>query len=229
MIKFASKHEDNEIKKRLKEISYWNYPFQIGNVIAESHHDQNDIEFKLRSIPTDLTGKNFLDIGTNEGYFSFVAEQRGANRILAIDNVVQSGWGPDKNFKAVKELIGSKCEFRELSVYDLDAINEKFDVVFFMDVYYHLENPLLALRKIFPKVKDFLLFGGYVLEDKFLRVENDKPVMYLFRPRELNPLDNTNVWGATLGCMQRMLELTGFKNIELIEKYNSRAIFKAYV
>jgi tRNA (mo5U34)-methyltransferase len=40
---------------------------------------------------------------------------------------------------------GLELELRQLSVYDVAALGERFDVVLFMGVLYHLRHPLLAL------------------------------------------------------------------------------------
>jgi len=43
------------------------------------------------SLP-DLTGRSVLDIGAWDGYYSFLAERRGASRVVALDHYV---WGVD--------------------------------------------------------------------------------------------------------------------------------------
>ncbi len=219
------KLSDDKIREKIKDIPFWNFPFVLGNVKVTGQQPEGYLEWKLKCIPKDLSGKSFLDIGSNEGYFSFKAEEWGAKKVLAIDSH-QASW-VKKNFEVVKEILDSKCEFLEMSVYDIDKL-ENFDVVFCMDVYYHLEDPIMALRKIFSKVNDYLIFGGYIIDEKFLKIDDDKPVMYLFKPYELNPVDATNVWGATTGCLIKMLELVGFKKVEVLGKFHGRAIFKAY-
>ena len=47
---------------------------------------------------------------------------------------------------------GVELEFRELSVYDVGALGERFDIVLFMGVLYHLRHPLLALDLIHEHV-----------------------------------------------------------------------------
>src|SRR5690606_31913710 len=50
-------------------------------------------------------------------------------------------------------------EFDKLSVYDVGAIGERFDIVLFMGVLYHLRHPLLALDLIHEHVaRDVLVF-----------------------------------------------------------------------
>ena len=219
------KFNDDEIREKIKDIPFWNFPFVLGNVKVTGQQPEEYLEWKLKNIPKDLSGKSFLDIGANEGYFSFKAEERGAKKVLAID-AHQAPWAK-KNFEVVKEILDSKCEFLDLSIYDIDKL-ENFDVIFCMDVYYHLEDPLMALRKIFSKVNDYLIFGGYIIDERFLKIDDDKPVMYLFKPRELTPVDDTNVWGATTGCLKKMLELVGFKKVEVLGKWNERVMLKAY-
>ena len=46
------------------------------------------------------------------------------------------------------EVEGLDVEFRQMSVYDVAALAERFDVVFFIGVLYHLRHPLLALDLI---------------------------------------------------------------------------------
>src|SRR5690606_33263617 len=50
-------------------------------------------------------------------------------------------------------------EFAKLSVYDVGTLGERFDVVLFMGVLYHLRHPLLALDLIREHVAgDMLVF-----------------------------------------------------------------------
>jgi len=48
-------------------------------------------------------------------------------------------------------------EFRNLSVYDVAQLGERFDVVLFMGVLYHLRHPLLALDTLYEHVVGGLL------------------------------------------------------------------------
>ena len=57
------------------------------------------------------------------------------------------------------KVCGLDIEFRQLSVYDVGALGERFDVVLFMGVLYHLRHPLLALDLIHEHVAgDLLVF-----------------------------------------------------------------------
>jgi tRNA (mo5U34)-methyltransferase len=107
------------------------------------------------AVPEDLTGKTVLDIGCNGGFYSLEMKRRGADRVLAIDS--------DERYldqaRLAAEVTGAEIEFRNLSVYDVAAIGERFDLVLFMGVFYHLRHPLLALDLIHDHVAaDLLVF-----------------------------------------------------------------------
>ena len=104
----------------------------------------NDIEWLMDKVgvPEDLTGLSVLDIGTCNGGAAFLAEQRGARRVVGVDIYDPEWFGFDKLAAAV----GSKVEFVKTSVYELPTtVAEKFDVVLCLGVVYHLRHPLLAV------------------------------------------------------------------------------------
>jgi tRNA (mo5U34)-methyltransferase len=96
----------------------------------------------------DMRDKSVLDLGCWDGYWSFYAEQRGARRVLATDDNTQN-WAGSAGLLLAKELFGSNIETRlEVSVYDLSSIEEQFDVIFCLGLYYHLYDPLYAFSQI---------------------------------------------------------------------------------
>ena len=52
---------------------------------------------------------------------------------------------------------GQDVELRQLSVYEVGRLGERFDLVLFMGVFYHLRHPLLALDLIHQHVADDLM------------------------------------------------------------------------
>ena len=96
-----------------------------------------------------------LDIGCNAGFYALEMKRRGAGRVVAIDH--------DERYlaqaKLAAEVSGADIEFRQLEVYDVGALGERFDLVIFMGVLYHLRHPLLALDLIREHVAgDLMLF-----------------------------------------------------------------------
>lgn len=54
--------------------------------------------WEIADLPDDLTGKTVLDIGTTNGASAFMAERRGAERVVAVDILDQDHFG----FRSVK-------------------------------------------------------------------------------------------------------------------------------
>jgi tRNA (mo5U34)-methyltransferase len=59
--------------------------------------------------------------------------------------------------RAAAMVNGFDIEFYQLSVYDIARLGERFDVVLFLGVLYHLRHPLLELDLISQHVVDDLL------------------------------------------------------------------------
>jgi 2-polyprenyl-3-methyl-5-hydroxy-6-metoxy-1,4-benzoquinol methylase len=107
------------------------------------------------ALPESLEGKSVLDIGCNGGFYSLEMKRRGAARVLGVD--YDDVYLNQARFAA--EVLGAEIEFAKLSVYDVATLGERFDLVIFMGVFYHLRHPLLALDLIHEHVaRDLLLF-----------------------------------------------------------------------
>ena len=172
------------------------------------------------AIPSDLSGQTVLDIGCNAGFYSIEMKRRGAARVLGVDT--DERYLAQARFAA--EVLGLDIEFRVLSVYDVAQLGEKFDVVIFMGVLYHLRHPLLALDLIREHVtRDLLVFQsmqrgnvsepGPVPEDQdFLQTDMfarpDFPAMYFIEQRYCG--DPSNWWIPNRACAEAMLRSAGF-------------------
>jgi tRNA (mo5U34)-methyltransferase len=102
-------------------------------------------KLSMLEIPADLTGKSVLDIGCSEGFFAREVERRGASHIVGIDTAPGLS---DKN-ALLKEITGSRFEFREQTVSDLaPETSGIFDLIIFLSVFQHLDFPFQALNLI---------------------------------------------------------------------------------
>jgi tRNA (mo5U34)-methyltransferase len=117
-----------------------------GTETAPNHFLGDFPRYKWRALaphlPERLDGWTTLDIGCNAGYYSFELARRNA-KVVGIDveplYLRQARW-------AARELgLENAVEFRQMQVYDLAGEAEKFDLVLFMGVFYHLRYPLLGL------------------------------------------------------------------------------------
>jgi tRNA (mo5U34)-methyltransferase len=223
----ARRWTPDQIERRVRELAPWFHNMDLGGVrTAPDHflHDYPANKFSsfAHAIPADLKGASVLDIGCNAGFYSIEMKRRGAGRVLGVDS--DDRYLAQARFAAEVTGYHDDIEFRKLSVYDLGAIGERFDVVIFMGVLYHLRHPLLALDLIHEHVaKDMLIFQSmqrgstdveHVEPDyDFWQIEHfarpGYPKMYFIEHKYAH--DQTNWWAPNAACVEAMLRSAGFE------------------
>lgn len=145
-------------------------------------------------LPVNLSGKTFLDVGSNDGFYSFEAENRGAKEVYAADlyktNVINgssagTGW-PIEGIELAKTFKKSTINIKSISVYNLNDLGQKFDYVFVSDVLSWLSDINLAIKVLSDVTENTLIIrDGFINEHNeqpYLRYEVDKP--FLYRPNK---------------------------------------------
>lgn len=213
------------IRARVNELGNWFHNLNLRGVqTAPNHFLGNYPEAKWQSfanaIPQDLSGKTVLDIGCNAGFYSIEMKRRGADRVVGVD--FDETYLAQARFAA--EVCQAEIEFRQLSVYDVARLGEKFDVVLFMGVFYHLRHPLLALDLIHEHVaKDLFIFQSMQRgSDEIEPVKSDYhfwqtdifeqpafPRMSFIENRYAG--DPTNWWIPNRACAEALLRSAGFE------------------
>lgn len=220
------------LRAQVAALAPWFHNIDLGGglVTAPDHFLGDYPRFKFArfaaALPADLTGKSVLDIGCNAGFYSVEMVRRGAGRVVGIDS--------DERYLAQARLVSETLgyggiEFRNLSVYDVAALGERFDLVIFMGVLYHLRHPLLALDLIREHVAgDRLLFQTMQRgSNEVIDVPEDHPfhVPGTFAPSPIfdDPAypkmhfierryagDWTNWWAPNRAASEAMLRAAGF-------------------
>ncbi len=213
-----------EIQHRVRQLGKWFHNINLRGIQTAPEHFLGDYPtFKWRqferSIPSDLSGKSVLDIGCNGGFYSIEMKKRGADRVVAID--MDDEYLSQARFAA--EVLDLDIEFHNLSVYDVAELNEKFDVVLFMGVLYHLRHPLLALDLIREYVADDLFIfqslqrgssevfdpkPNYPFSERDIFEEPGFPKMFFIENKYSD--DPTNWWFPNRACVEAMLRSSGF-------------------
>jgi tRNA (mo5U34)-methyltransferase len=213
-----------QIHERVAELGDWFHNLDLGGIKTAPSHPLGDyptckwLRF-AHAIPGDLRGKTVLDIGCNAGFYSIEMKRRGAARVLGIDS--NEGYLAQARFAG--EILGVDIELKQMSIYEIGRLEEKFDVVLFMGVFYHLRHPLLALDLIHEHVaNDTLVFQSMlrgsedvlpVAEDYDFWTKNvfDDPAypkMHFVENRYAG--DPTNWWIPNRACVEAMLRSSGF-------------------
>ena len=114
-------------------------------------------------LPRDLTGWRALDIGCNAGFYTFELARRGAT-VTGIDHdehyLRQARWA------AAQFAVQERVQFRRQSVYELAGTAQRYDLILFMGVLYHLRHPLLALDLVAEHAEKLVVLQTLTLEDE---------------------------------------------------------------
>jgi tRNA (mo5U34)-methyltransferase len=216
------------IRERIAELGDWFHNLDLQGVPTAPNHFLGDYPRAKWStfshaIPADLTGKSVLDIGCNAGFYSLEMKRRGAERVVAID--CDDRYLAQAKFAA--EVCGADIDFRRLSVYEIPQLGERFDLVLFMGVLYHLRHPLLALDLIHEyAARDLLVFqsmqrgstdveplaGDYHFWETEIFARPGYPTMYFVEKRYAG--DPTNWWIPNRACAEAMLRSSGFEILD---------------
>lgn len=213
-----------QIEKKVNELGPWFHNLSLQGVQTAPDHFLGDYpSFKWRNfkdaLPRDLTGLSVLDIGCNGGFYSIQMKLRGAKRVLGIDH--DEVYLNQANFAA--KVLGLDIAFEQLSVYEVAQLKERFDLVLFMGVFYHLRHPLLALDLIRQyATKDWFVFQSmlrgnpgvasiapdYPFTETAIFDRPDYPKMHFVEHEYTG--DPTNWWIPNRACAEAVLRSAGF-------------------
>jgi len=220
------KPSSREIARQIAALGPWFHNLHLpdGTQTAPDHSLGDFPDFKWRKIspfiPSDLSGWHVLDVGCNAGFYSFELARRGA-LVSAIDinplYLRQAHW-------AAKHLgLADRITFQRRQVYDLARDHTRFDLVWFMGVFYHLRYPLLALDILAAKTKRLLLFQSLTmpgnapdprledlaLDDRAVLCRAGWPKMAFIEMKLAS--DPTNWWAPNRSGAQALLRSSGLR------------------
>jgi tRNA (mo5U34)-methyltransferase len=215
----------DDIRREVEALGPWFHNLDLNGIQTAPDHFLGDYpSTKWRqfadALPKDLSGQTVLDIGCNAGFYAMEMKRRRADRVVAIDS--EEEYLRQARFAA--DLNALDIEFRALSVYDVGALRERFDIVLFMGVLYHLRHPLLALDLVHEHVaRDLLVFQSMQRgspETAFIESDYDfwqeahfnepaYPKLHFVENRYSH--DPTNWWIPNRSCAEAMLRSSGFE------------------
>jgi tRNA (mo5U34)-methyltransferase len=214
-------------------VPFWWHSIDLGDgVVTQGHKSPELLENEWANARLgDLSGKSVLDLGAWDGWFSFAAERYGASRVVALDHYVwkleltEHGVPGDQplasgdavpgrvGFDVAHRALNSRVEpvVADLETADLTGLGE-FDVVLFLGVLYHMQNPVSVLRKLRALTRGLL-----VLETEAVVIRGyEHTAMCEFYPGiELNN-DVTNWWAPNARAVEGMCRAAGFADVTTI-------------
>ena len=223
----CGKWTKKKIENELKKYPEWYHTFDLGYGIKTQgiwrategmeERKHNVLYPVLDLCGGSFKGKTILDIGCNEGFWSFEALRHGADCVVGIDG--RSIFVQKANF--LRNVYGfHNVEFKHLTAYQISKELGDFDIVFFFGVLYHLSEPVNVLRRIHSITRELLVVDTGV--DRYRPYWDNILVTY----REFDPRPGSDKMGAvdeeivlipTLTSLYDMLEASGFVNARFVE------------
>jgi len=206
----------------VERVPFWFHTFGLNR--AEGIYTPGvarDYRYRISMLPKDFAGMSVLDVGTFDGFYAFLAESRGAERVVGVDNEqyrlwVASRWGIEleggEGFRAIHPLLGSAVEYRRMDAFELDRLEERFDLVYCFGILHRVENPLGLLRVLRGRTAS----GGTVLVETYgIRPEDrDGPAIRVSEPGEVYARDEFVYWGFGNAGLDRLARIAGFSRAE---------------
>ena len=176
----------------------------------------------------DLRKKSVIDVGAWNGFFTVEAKRRGAARLLAVDHFAWTHphLRGKETFDLVMARLGIDAESRVIDVHEITVeVVGRWDVVLFLGVFYHLLDPIDAVRRLSQITNEVL-----VLETHLDLQDLGRPAMAFYSGRKPGG-DETNWWGPNRTCVEGLLKAAGFPKVRFTEHPSagpSRGFFHAF-
>jgi len=180
-------------------------------------------------LPERMDGMRVLEIGTWDGFWAFEMERRGAEVVaLDLDDERDLDWPPRRRpstystvrrgdgFRLAKEILGSKVERVDMSIYNaLPSELGTFDLVFCGSVLIHLRDQLLALERMAG-----LSTNRLILAEEYDRLSQLVP--FGVARYRANRDKSVVFWLPSVRTWKRMIWTAGFDRIEERSRFNMR-------
>lgn len=180
----------------------WRHTMDLGHGIVTPGGSANRKTLRRLGLPQRLDGLSVLDVGASDGFFSFEAERRGAQRVLAIDTFCS--WSTREGFDVARRALRSRVEDKQIDVFELSPdTTGVFDLVLFLGVLYHLRHPLLALERVFS------VTGSHLILETHVDLLHCRRPVVAFRP-----------WGCApnTAAVIAMLRDVGFRRVAIVSQ-----------
>ncbi len=163
-----------------------------------------------RVYPNGLGGRSVLDCACNNGAYLFLAKEMGAGECVGFD--VREHWIEQARFLLRNRSRPSDgIRFEVCDLYDLPALGlERFDIVLFRGILYHLPDPIQGLRLAADLTGELMIVSTAIrsdLPDGALVVGEES------RTRPLSGVHGLQWYPTGPGVVAEMLEWAGMDAI----------------
>ena len=208
----------------LASIPLWFHTFALSRTadvytpgIARDHR------YRLPALAERFDGARVLDVGTFDGFYAFLAEARGAQRVVAIDNEQYVAWvrarwdrklRGGEGFEAIARLLGSRVEYLRLDAMNLGTLRARFDTVLCFGILHRVDDPLGLLRVLRARLAPG---GTLLLETHGARKPRDDASIEVNGGGQVYARDDYVYWGFGTAALERLALLAGYAGFDLID------------
>ncbi len=190
-----------DIEGDLMALSPWRKgPFRVNDIQIESEWDCRKKWARFESELSGFTGKRVLDIGANNGYFSYRLAQYQPKCIVALE--------PHRHYYFQALTLDRMVRNPTISIFPISlesfpTLPGAFERILNCGVFYHQKSPIQALQKC----ADLLVEGGQMIFETFV---TDSPSSSLLPAGTYH--DMPNVWVIpTVASLNYWLHRAGFE------------------
>jgi tRNA (mo5U34)-methyltransferase len=209
----------------------WYQTIDLGDVVTPGFVDHRD-QVPMYGIPDSLEGKRCLDVATNDGFWAFEMERRGAAEVIGIDlysrmdSDFATNWSQEyaeaappvpkgAGFAYASRALGSRVTRRVLSVYELSPdVVGTFDFIFLSDLLIHLRDPLRALEAIWSVCRGGIVIAEAV--DPDLEAHGHQRSMRFMLA--LDDFSGCLWWYPTASALVSLAQVARFQDVEEISR-----------
>ena len=212
---------DIEQQRDLSIKFHWGHDHDFGDFKLEGRMRNRHIELLANFLTLfpisldDFEGKHIFDIGCWTGGTTLLLATL-ASRVHAIEEV--NKYAETVSYLSESFGISDRVSVQPISIYDCnsDELFDRFDIVYFPGVIYHLTDPVLALRILFNsmKVGSFILIesAGIDTDEPFCRFDGSH--IWHSGTKENMNREGWNWFMPSPSALYRMMKEAGFDDIE---------------
>jgi len=228
IIRLGPWHIDVEITPELTSAAFLDAPEDTYTGIK----DLNRVSFispkrawveLIRAIyPGGLEGRSFMECACNCGAYCFWAKELGAGRTFGFD--VRDHWIDQAKFVQAHRTVGptDDLSFETLDVYDLPRQNlSPFDIVMFQGIFYHLPDPITALKGAADLCQELLVLDTAIRTD--LR-DGCMVIAEEGRDQVMTGVHGLNWFPTGPDVLRRILRWLGFEDVVVVSWRSKKTI-----
>lgn len=181
-------------------------PFNLFGVEIDAEWRSDFKWQRFAAALPNLSGADVLDVGGNNGYYSFRVLAKSPQSVLCIDPIARLWY----QFQMIQKYARDpRLDFQMLGWQALDLMPNAFDCILCMGILYHHDHPVQLLRNLFEALRP----GGLLVMETI--VIPGEEMVCLF-PQDRYAMMR-NVWFVpTVNATVAMLERTKFRDIQIV-------------